>query len=201
MKHLGVLSDAFQAVGQAVQSKFSEVWNSIFGEANSLFEVFMQNIMQQLSEKLFQKGIKAILEQIGGPVGGFLSLLFDTGGYTGSGDEKEIAGFVHKQEYVLRADALKQPGNLAIAALMNAGTSIQGMLHDAWAAGQNVVPQIDVRLPVINVNQSQRANTGTGTNVKIDMHGDLTELFAVKVMDKGTPMRERRNNNINVKTS
>lgn len=201
VKHLGGLNDAFQAVGQAAQSKFSEVWNSIFGEANSLFEIFIQNIMQQLTGKLFQKGIKALLEQLGGPIGGFLGSLFDTGGYTGGGDEKEIAGFVHKKEYVIRADALKQPGNMAIAALMNAGTSIQGMIHDALTAGQNIVPRIDMSVPVINVQQSQRANSGTGTNVKIDMHGDLTELFAVKVMDKGTPTRERRNNNINVKTS
>jgi hypothetical protein len=34
---------------------------------------------------------------------------FKTGGYTGSGDPNEIAGFVHKNEYVVNADMLKDP--------------------------------------------------------------------------------------------
>ncbi len=196
LKNLGALKDAFMAVGQAVQNGFSDVWNSIFGEANSLLEVFLKTLMEQITSKLFSKGIMKLLELLtpggGGGIFGFLSSLFDTGGYTGAGDDKEIAGFVHRNEYVIKADSLSKPGNMAIAALMNAGTNIQDMLQSAMRAGQEIIPRIDLSMPKINYNPEMRFRDKNGTNVKIDMHGDLTDLFAVKVMDQGIPIKDRK---------
>ncbi|TLP74744.1 tail length tape measure protein [Pseudomonas nitroreducens] len=47
---------------------------------------------------------------------------FYTGGYTGSGNPFEVAGVVHKGEYVMTADTVNRVGVNALDAVQNAGT-------------------------------------------------------------------------------
>ncbi|KQR75745.1 phage tail length tape measure family protein [Rhizobium sp. Leaf341] len=47
--------------------------------------------------------------------------LYDTGGWTGNGGRSEIAGFVHGQEYVVKASVVAQPGVRAMLEGLNSG--------------------------------------------------------------------------------
>jgi phage-related minor tail protein len=61
---------------------------------------------------------------------------FDTGGYTGDGPRKQVAGVVHKGEYVVPAEAVKRIGvdNLAALSSARAASAMAGVT--AAAGGQ-----------------------------------------------------------------
>lgn len=83
---------------------------------------------------------------------------FETGGYTGNGGRKEIAGVVHGQEYVLNAAATKRVGVDTLNAINNGSNIIAAQHASANSAmNPNQKQTIDNQLRVIMVKDEQEA--------------------------------------------
>lgn len=81
-----VVETFFGNVKDIMVDSFSEGWEMVFGEANSMFEQLMQQFAQQITEMLLQRGIAALLNLIfsvstGGVSGGISAIL---GGASGA---------------------------------------------------------------------------------------------------------------------
>lgn len=75
--------------------------------------------------------------------------LWDTGGYTGDGGEKDVAGFVHGKEFVVRAPVVAQPGVRSFLEALNSGRP--GYMDGGYVASSG-------SSPVARFNQSANAN-------------------------------------------
>lgn len=128
---ISFIQDGFNAVSNAIKSKFSDVWTSVFGEANSLFEILIQNIYNSLIELASSAIFKTIIDALSGGSGGFLGWigsLFGKGGFTGHGDPDEIAGAVHYREFVVNELGTMVPGNVALLEAANRGEDIASLV-------------------------------------------------------------------------
>ncbi|EZP72354.1 putative phage tape measure protein [Sphingomonas paucimobilis] len=75
---------------------------------SGIIDLFIQqNIMRPIAEAMSAAGGGGI----GGIIGGIGSILgFSSGGYTGNGPRNQVAGVVHRGEYVVPADAVSRLG-------------------------------------------------------------------------------------------
>ena len=97
----------------------------------------LANVFKSIAADILNSGIKnALMDQFGGQGGGFniLSAVsgffgggrgFASGGYTGAGSRNQIAGVVHKDEYVMSAAAVQRIGLPNLEA-MHRGASVGG---------------------------------------------------------------------------
>lgn len=141
------LSTGFGSVISEISSGFSQVWNKIFGEANSLFEILIQNIYEQLLQLAASAIFKSIITALtggGGGIFGFIGNLFAGGGYTGDGSDDEIAGIVHRNEYVVNPKGTSFAENFALLELMNSGINVASMMQERMASFQikNSIPDL-----------------------------------------------------------
>ena len=140
-KQIGFLQSGFNAVTQAIGTGFNNVWNSVFGEANSLFEILMKNIYDSLIELAASGVFKLIINLLSGGSAGFLSFLFADGGYTGDGNDDEPAGIVHRNEFVVSSAGTSIAGNRELLEAMNRGedvASLVGSVERRYASAQSV---------------------------------------------------------------
>jgi hypothetical protein len=74
------------AVANAIQSEVGKAWENAFGEANSLLEIFLENMVSQIAGKLATKLGGSLLSGLaslipgGGAVASFLAGIFHSGG-------------------------------------------------------------------------------------------------------------------------
>ena len=112
----GVLSDGLQQ------------WNNFFG---SVLDGFKRMLAQMVAELAAKAAVFAVLNAVtgggfGGLVGGFKSFLgFANGGFTGMGRKNEVAGVVHKNEFVIPQEFLQQNAGMlgALQGMQGGSTS------------------------------------------------------------------------------
>lgn len=101
---------------------------------------------------------------------------FATGGYTGDGSPTDVAGVVHKREWVLSADATANPANRAAAQFMSSGGNIS-----RWSPGTAYSPA---------------PAGGPSSSSSSIRHGDTTTINVTGVSDpEGTAMAIARRRN------
>ncbi|MDT8895788.1 hypothetical protein RSO41_14110 [Halomonas sp. I1] len=153
------VNDATQDLGFTFQSAFE----SAVLEGKGLRDV-LQGITEDIARITLRKTVSGPLANVisgsigsffgGGAIqGGFTSLIdtgasFAQGGYTGAGGKHDIAGVVHRGEYVMPKEVVEQPGMLpALEQLKNTRGYLQGGLvggssSSASALGSNVFVSI-----------------------------------------------------------
>lgn len=91
--------------------------------------------------------------------------LWDTGGYTGDLDPKNVAGFVHGQEFVVKASVVARPGVRSFLQALNdnqmPGFDVGGYVPSRRGS---VSPS-----PAFGAVQRQAANAGGATAAKLDV--------------------------------
>lgn len=128
MRNLSFMQSGFNAVSSAISTGFTNVWNSVFGEAHSLFQILIKGIYDQLIALAASAIFKTIIKVLSGGSSGFLSFLFGDGGYTGDGDTDEPAGIVHRKEFVVNASGTSIPGNRELLEAMNRGEDVASLI-------------------------------------------------------------------------
>jgi len=103
--------------------------NSSIKSMGEVFESVGQGILQMLSKMIVKMGVISSLNVIGSAIGmpGLGSLAsgvgFASGGYTGDGAKYEPAGTVHRGEYVINRDVVRQPGMKDYLDQLNTGNN------------------------------------------------------------------------------
>lgn len=163
-----LMTGGFQAAISSIKSSFINAWEGIFGAANSLFGIFIENVAQRLLElaanSVFQSIINLVMGSASGGIFGIIGGLFGSGGDTGDGPEDEIAGLVHKKEYVINAAGTAYPGNKALAGLMNKGVDVGNI----FAKMQN-----DISMPDFSNMNFSPAGMTRSNNINVNF-GDIT---------------------------
>jgi len=72
---IGLIQSGWGTVMTAVQAGFQQIWVSVFGQANSLFEQFVQTVISKLLEIAASKLFTTIIEAVSGGGGGVLGFL------------------------------------------------------------------------------------------------------------------------------
>ncbi|WP_127113060.1 phage tail tape measure protein [Shimia sediminis] len=118
----------------------TDVFGSILDGSKSAKEAVVDLLMEMAKMQLL-KGISGIFGGAGG--GGFLEGLlgFASGGYTGVGAKHQVAGVVHKGEYVVNAGQVKKPGVLGLLEAINNGAPgfAQGGLVPGCEGGPELI--------------------------------------------------------------
>lgn len=122
-----------------------------------IIDMFIQqNVIKPLAKAIDQQGgIGGLLSSIGGLISGGSAgggetgtgVGFASGGYTGDGPRNQVAGVVHKGEYVVPADTVRRVGVENLAALSNGGAAARAMTGVSAArsvGGATVVQHISV---------------------------------------------------------
>jgi hypothetical protein len=116
-----------------LKTMFASIWQSIL-------DSFISMVARMIAEWLLFQAVTGMGGTMGAPV--LRSILgFAQGGYTGDGDPSEVAGVVHKGEYVLSADTVKairgsSPGpSLALAGAGAGGQGINITQHITLQGG------------------------------------------------------------------
>ena len=192
MKQFGGLFNAFKqgfdAVANAISTGMNAMWDSVFGTATNLFDEFMKTVTLALAKLAANEFLKMIIKAVTGGSGGVfgaLMSLFGTGGYTGDGQSDEVAGIVHKNEYVVSERGVNALG-LPLLDKINQGFNIA-----------NYVPRIepfnyDYRidygsLPVMNPVSQLSSNNSTNVinNNNINVSGIRNDTNDwVKIVDE-----------------
>lgn len=185
------LSSGFGSVISEISSGFSMAWNRIFGEANSLFEILIKNIYEQLiqlaASAIFKK-IISVLTSGGGGFFSWLGSLFGEGGYTGKGDDDDVAGIVHRNEFVVSSKGTSIAENLGLLELMNQGTNVARMMQDRAAGFQirNSIPDFSgLNLSGQKVTGDNIINLGgiNGINIKHESLSGLDDTQWSRIVD------------------
>jgi tape measure domain-containing protein len=149
----GFMSDVRSNLGQG-----QSIWESFANAAVRSLDKVIDRISNGLLDSIFQ-----VNGAVGGGGGGFLSNIFgsifgggqlalargggiglyDTGGWTGSGNPRDVAGLVHKEEFVVKAGPARR--NLAALTAMNNGAAMPANGNAAPAINDNRVYHIDAR--------------------------------------------------------
>jgi hypothetical protein len=165
-KILQFVQTGFNSVVSAIGQGFSNMWNKVFGEANSLFEILMQSIYNQLIELAASAIFKTIINALSGGGAGFLSFLFGDGGYTGDGSDNEPAGIVHRNEFVVSAAGTSIPANRDLLEAMNRGedvASLIGRAERSYASSESIRSGA-----VAQISSSGIASADRSVNINID---------------------------------
>lgn len=107
--------------------------------------------------------------------GGFTSQMWSGGGYTGDGGKYEPAGIVHRGEYVVKQEAVKQPGVRSLLERLNSmpGYANGGFVGPMSHAAAGVASGVEVN--VYNNGNSQvtrKESTRTDGSRQIDLYID-----------------------------
>ncbi len=183
---LGMYANGFNEVIGAIGREFSSMWDSVFGEANSLFEILMKSVYQQLvnlaASNIFTGIINLLSGGAAGGILGFFGSLFASGGYTGDGPADEAAGVVHKGEYVVSQKGVN-PENLPVLEAMNSGERMARIL--ARYNTKKIDPSVylgNISAPKGNSNTSINVG-GISVAVKSSSMGNMSESEWIKLVD------------------
>ena len=184
------MQTGFNSVVSAIGQGFSNMWNKVFGEANSLFEILMQSIYNQLIELAASAIFKTIINALSGGGAGFLSFLFGDGGYTGDGRDNEPAGIVHRNEFVVSAAGTSIPANRDLLEAMNRGedvASLIGRAERSYASSESIrsgaIAQIS-STGIASADRSVNINIdGLNVNTKIQKLTGLNENDWMEIVD------------------
>ena len=80
---VSLMQSGFESVTGLINAEFSKMWESVFGEANSLFEAFMKKVLDSLLELAATSFFKLILSTLTGGAFGIISSAI--GGSSGGG--------------------------------------------------------------------------------------------------------------------
>lgn len=93
---MGIIQAGWSAVTGSIQQGFSAVWESVFGQANSLFEQFVQTVISKLLEiaasELFTTIIDVVSGGAGGGIFGMLGSIFKAKGGRVNKDQPYVVG-------------------------------------------------------------------------------------------------------------
>jgi hypothetical protein len=170
---LNMINAGFTASANTIKTMFKNVWVEVFGEAHSLFQIFIQEVYNALIELAATSLFKFILNTIsGGIFGGAASAGggMAGGGYTGDGPVDQIADFVHYKETVMNAMGSAFPFNRALVDLANQGIDLSQYLP--------VMPEIN--FPVIELPEGITSNSG-GRNIVVNLGGVSAKVNALKL--------------------
>lgn len=153
----GFVVDELKGVQDSISSGLQKAIGTKDPIINGLINMFIQDvIMKPLADALSQasSGEGGII----GAIGSVISTIgFASGGYTGSGGKNEVAGVVHKGEYVVPADAVRRIGVQSLESLSTGASAARGMTGVSAArgsAGTTVVsaPQFNLKGAVITAD-------------------------------------------------
>lgn len=155
---INTLKDSFDWLGGEIKAAFGRVWESVFGQANSLVEQFTKFFIEKLLEVAATKIFTSIIDIATGGLFGFFGGLFNRGGYTGDGRDDEVAGIVHKNEYVVSSKGVNAK-TLPLLESLNKGLDLKNLIN---------IPSFE--LPAISQFSmpSMGNNAGNTVNVTID---------------------------------
>jgi len=146
-RDLGDPDRANDAVENAVIDELQSVRDSISSAAQKALGIKNPILAAILNSFIEKQLISPLVNAIGG-VGGGLNLGgigkllgFASGGYTGDGPRNQVAGVVHKGEYVVPADAVRRIGADNIAAMASSGNMAARSMVGATAASPMARPQ------------------------------------------------------------
>ncbi|CAF3833401.1 unnamed protein product [Rotaria sp. Silwood1] len=164
----------FNAVQGTIQSGFANMWENVFGHANSLFEIFMQKVFEAFIALAATAVFKLIMSVLN-PFGAVASAAMPTpgfaeGGFTGLGAAGEIAGIVHKNEFVVSSKGVNS-STLPLLEAMNSGQDISNFLQDTVR-----VPNIS--LPSINLEERSKGSAGV-TELHVHVGGISVESKSI----------------------
>ncbi|MGB3900449.1 MAG: hypothetical protein WA973_18080 [Mesorhizobium sp.] len=160
----------FQAAGGAAPTGWNGVLGSLFGGAT---------------------GWGAAGNWLAANPGGFIGL-WDEGGFTGPGGKHDVAGIVHKGEYVLDADTVMRAGGPHVLDGLRRG--LRGYA-DGGFVGAPMVPvanQNSRSAPVVNINVINNAGASVQTQERQEPDGSMTldvivdRVVADKLNTRGT---------------
>lgn len=183
------LQSGFQAVQSIIGNGFRNMWQEVFGEANSLFEMFIVNVIEKLTEIAASAFFTLIIKTVSGFFTGGASAAFADGGYTGSGDPREIAGVVHKDEVVVSSNALKNPGTRQMAELLNQGKSVGELIQSIMPSTNTLgmmIPDSGIVTGTVSKGNTFNLNIG-GVNSSVHKLSGLTEQDWIGVVDEMMP--------------
>lgn len=138
----------------------TSLWDSFASAAAKALDSIADRAMSMAANGIFDMIFNAVMGGMGGgfgtigmggvgmPTGGFTPglsgpRLFDTGGWTGYGDPSRIAGYVHEEEFVVKAGPAA--ANRAVLEQMNRG---------AVTANSNMPAAANVNVQIIDQRQS-----------------------------------------------
>jgi hypothetical protein len=133
---------AMEQVGDRIADAFSDA----IIEGKSLNEV-LNNLLKSLARMALDSFMKKLLGSILSGSGSFLG--FASGGYTGSGDPRKVAGVVHGREYVVNAAATAK--HRALLDAINSGKTFAPAMPSTGA-------RMAAGAPIINVNNAPTIN-------------------------------------------
>jgi len=140
----GILTNGFSDAISQIENSFSNMWNSVFGEARSIFQIFIKDVTAELTKLAASKFFESIGNFLLPGISSIFGFLFDGGGYTGDGDPKEPAGIVHKKEYVVGEKGTAFTANRYWLDIMNKGNDIGKYFANATAGFNLQVPVLDI---------------------------------------------------------
>lgn len=111
-----------------------------------------------------------------GALGAITGSLFDSGGYTGAGGKYQPAGIVHKDEFVLRKEVVRQPGVLSFLDVFNRqglGAALSHYRLPGYAAGGLVTASMPAYQPA---QSSMNQTTTLDNQVNITLLDDPNRI-------------------------
>jgi hypothetical protein len=99
---VSLMQSGFESVIGLIQTEFTKMWESVFGEANSLFEAFMKKVLDSLLELVASSFFKLILNTISGGSFGIISSIVGGASGGGGGFDKINLGNVPLSNFDIR---------------------------------------------------------------------------------------------------
>ncbi|MBS1513854.1 MAG: hypothetical protein JSS63_02405 [Bacteroidetes bacterium] len=190
-------SSLLNSLGDVLKGSLSDAWEGAFGEANSLFEQFMQKIITSIATNLINSGINALLGAIfpgAGLAGSFLGSLFNQGGLValadggnvpGVGDTDSVPAMLTPGEFVIRKSVVSKIG-AGFFEKLNGGSLFTGNLSGYYAEGGSVsslANNVKPASPVVNtIREPYIVSTSVrGTDLKLTLQRTDQRLKNIKV--------------------
>lgn len=137
-----MLEIGYNTVMNFIITGFNEVWEQVFGKANSLLEQLIQNIYNRMVELVTSSIFESLIKLLsgGGVTGifGWIGGLFGTDGFTGTGSDDEPAGIVHRNEFVVNPKGALIPENRIFLELMNQGKNVADLFNEKFGDSFNL---------------------------------------------------------------
>lgn len=162
--------NSFRAAAEVVQSEFSQMWDKVFGKANSVIQKMAKTFVSVMVSAIMEVAAKEATLWI-------LKAIFPATGATGIFEK--LLGFAHEGAYIPRYH------EGAYVPRMHGGSLRDDEYYAIYQRGEYVMPKESVTsrtLPVLN--QIRQTGSTGGQNVSVNIAGD--EIVVDGVIDTKT---------------
>lgn len=172
-------NDAARDLGMTFSSAFEDAvigGENLRGVLTGVLEDIQRIVVRQAITKpltsALTAGIGGLLGGGGGAIaGGFMTQMFDEGGYTGPGGKYEPAGIVHRGEYVVQKSVVEKPGVRPMLERLNKGYATGGYVGSPSKSGPAASGAVSVHIHNEGGQMEvQRTEQQTGADGKKQIH-------------------------------